>query len=493
MGEGRRAVDRGRRVLLILAGVAALLVVANVAVLMRSDFGPFRPASTPEAVATTPATPTATGTPTPATPTPAPSPALEPFPADLMVLSGARADSLLLTWETEAIVVAGWEYRMTGPDCFGDWGAWTTIPSSGPDTRRYRVTGLDERVRYCFQVRADTISPHGIASPELEGVTLPVGPDGIPEVMSYAAVEGGHSYRVGTDFVIDAPADMPIWIVTRVSHRSKHWPDTGHEVTVHVSDAVTQSSVVLKTQTGEWVRQEIDRSADSPDDVRARFEQMEASLRRVPLSPRLTVTPLVLSSAERGELVLTWVSTMTDVASWEYRVSAVYCDPPWGPWTAIDPPDSAAEPPRLTGLVDWATYCFQIRARTETGEIVESGIVEGYVLRFEPDGIALLDSSVVESGHAYRVDRTGFVIDVPDGLLLTKERHRSNESRQLLTVTLLDVATGSEITLDAQTGEWIERVIVPVPIPPYGSIVGPQDVNALFDQIEASTRLVPRQ
>ena len=165
-------------------------------------------------------------------------------------------------------------------------------------------------------------------------------------------------------------------------------------------------------------------------------------------------------------------------------------------WDVVGDPSSAPNTAshRVTGLEEGASYCFQVAARTSADETVASSVASGSTLRFGMDGIPQIpQSAVVEGGHTYRFGQ--WVFDVPVGMLVMSACCAINTpatGRHFQTAVLYDVASWSYFFIDVDTGEWLGRRIIPeTELRPDGSIVETRDVNALFDQIEASTRRVP--
>ena len=224
-------------------------------------------------------------------------------------------------------------------------------------------------------------------------------------------------------------------------------------------------------------------------DVYATLPPLTATLAPTPAPPAGTVTLMPVSRPTGGEIMLSWTTTATDVASWEYRLSGAHCKGDTG-WTAIPSSGASTESHILSGLIEDAAYCMQIRARTAADATLASDIVMGRALLIEADAIPRMGTgAIVEGGHAYRVGGTDFVIDVPAGMLLKLGGVAWTNGPNEFTVTLLDIPSRSYILMDAETGEWLDRSIVTQPQD--GATGQTRDVNALFDQIVASSRRRP--
>ena len=207
-------------------------------------------------------------------------------------------------------------------------------------------------------------------------------------------------------------------------------------------------------------------------------------------APAGTVTLTPIASAGSGEMVLQWTSTVTDVTRWEYLVSKPRCRDGWEAWAVIPSGGPATGSHRVHGLDEDSRYCFQVRARTASGATAASHVVEARTLTIGPDGIARIRAgNIVEGGRTYRVSGTRFVIDVPAGMLVQNAGVAWNHGPNEFTVMLIDVASGSHIFMDAETGEWLNREIATQA--QNGAVGQTRDVNALFDQIVASSRRQP--
>ena len=209
-------------------------------------------------------------------------------------------------------------------------------------------------------------------------------------------------------------------------------------------------------------------------------------------APSETVTVTPIASGGRGEILVTWTTTASGVACWEYRLSQNDFDPPWGAWTAVPSSGPTTASYRLSGLRADTGYLIQVRARTATDALIESGEVQGYAIPVGADGIPRIMGGIVsEGGYSYRLSGSHFVVDVPAGMLVMGGGVALNRGPDTLTVSLIDVATGSYLLMNPETGQWVERVVIPATQAEGGAAARPRDVNALFDQIVASTRRQP--
>ena len=115
-----------------------------------------------------------------------PVPPVPPQPADLTAMAG---DGLVeLSW-TPLDTALGWEYRLRKGD--GEWGPWTTVPDSSPETAGHTVADLENGITYGFQIRAVNAGGAGPASAEATATpVVPAVPIEIPDAKLRRGLEG---------------------------------------------------------------------------------------------------------------------------------------------------------------------------------------------------------------------------------------------------------------------------------------------------------------
>ena len=94
---------------------------------------------------------------------PAPGPSVSPPSQPTGLAAEAGDGEVRLSWTAKA-GADRWEYRQRIGD--GAWGAWRTVPGSGPATTSHTVPDLDNGTAYGFQVRALNAGGAGPASAE---------------------------------------------------------------------------------------------------------------------------------------------------------------------------------------------------------------------------------------------------------------------------------------------------------------------------------------
>ncbi len=499
------------------------------------------PAPTPttaaRAVAGAPmATPTATATPVP-TPTPPPPLTLaeckrvlalgdrfgeEPPTAGpcLIVVSDGTPDALMLEWAGGPENTTKWQYRLAiwTPESHPNppWGEWGDIPSSGPATRAYRLTGLTKASRYRVQIRGITGTADAAPSNTYSGATHLPAPH-FPSLFVLNIVEGDGEtrWRIGDNgYAVVFPKGMRLRLGT--------WAMGNAAFYAPLYDVLSGSAIGLEStyDSGGRLATAFTGARDivmptastattaPPRDVNALFDQIEASLRRVPLAseieaalvrfrsdqgqaPTSSLKPVTLTTVappDAGALILEWTGTPSSVTKWQYRLRGPIWQgaggKAWSEWRDIPGSDANTRSYRLGGLAQFRQYFFQVRGWPALAEGAASNAASATTLRFESDGFPHMPpGQVVEGGATYRIGGLDYVTAVPENmrLMMGGATHNSDGS---VTVSLFDVATGSYLLIDSETGEYVERTIA-------GEGNAPR-VNALFDQIVASIRLVPR-
>ena len=260
-----------------------------------------------------------------------PVPPVPPQPADLTATAG---DGLVeLSW-TAVETASGWEYRQRAGE--GEWGPWTTVPDSGPETTAHTVTDLENGTAYGFQVRAVNAGGTGPASAEATATLVPPQPadltavagDGLVQLTWTAiATASGWEYRLRL-----GDGEWEPWTAV---------PESGPETAGHT---------VADLEHGKAYRFQV-RAVNAGG---AGPASAEATATLVPPQPAdLTAT------AGDGLVELSWTAVET-ASGWEYRQRAGEGE--WGPWTTV--PDSGPETTAHTvaDLENGTAYGFQVRA-----------------------------------------------------------------------------------------------------------------------------------
>ena len=256
-----------------------------------------------------------------------------PQPADLTAVAG---DGLVeLTW-TAIATASGWEYRLRLGD--GEWGPWTAVPGSGPETGGHTVADLEHGKAYRFQVRAVNAGGAGPASAEATATLVPPQPadltatagDGLVE-LAWTAVETatGWEYRLRTD-----DAEWGPWTTV---------PDGGPETAAHT---------VADLDNGKAYRFQV-RAVNAGGAGSASAEATATPVPPVPPQPAdLTAT------AGDGLVELAWTAIAT-ASGWEYRLRTG--DGEWGPWTTVPHSGPETTAHTVADLENGTAYGFQVR------------------------------------------------------------------------------------------------------------------------------------
>ena len=211
---------------------------------------------------------------------------------------------------------------------------------------------------------------------------------------------------------------------------------------------------------------------------------------------------LVAYAGGPGEVVLEWSSDAAGIARWQYRMrdrdSAL-----WETWTDVPGSDAGTNQLRVGGLMEASFYWFEVRPLIADGSGVTPGDpfewTRAGTLFVGDDGIPWLHAyQSAEGGRTYRIDATDYVIDIPVGMILEVDGLKVRYSDVPFSGGLVDFYTQlrdweSRSYLVFDSGEYVRRVIT---WPPEGDTDGTaaaaaRRVNQRFDEIVASTRLVP--
>ena len=267
-----------------------------------------------------------------ATPTAAPA-----RPAGVTATLGD--DQVTLAWTAQAVATS-WEYRQKAG---GDFGAWITVPQSGPASAGYVVPSLTNNTAYTFEVRARNLRGPGPASDPVTATprALPVKPAGV----TASPGEG----RVTLAWTAQAAA-------TSWQYRQKTTGDYGAWQAVPSSGAATAGHVV----TGLT-----DRTAYTFQ-VRARNAYADGAasdpVTETPGKPAKPANAAAQGGNQRVEL--SW-DKQAVASSWEYRQKTTGA---FGNWTAVAASDSSTTGHVVWGLSNGTAYTFEVRATNTLGD-----------------------------------------------------------------------------------------------------------------------------
>ncbi len=227
-----------------------------------------------------------------------------------------------------------------------------------------------------------------------------------------------------------------------------------------------------------------------------------------PADPPPAPTLITVATGDEGVLLLEWTpSTETlfpnrGVTGWQYRQQY---DPPgdgvlepredrWEAWADVPGSTAATRSYRLMGLQWRGAYYFQVRAVAESVEGEPTEAVEGSPSFVDEHGLPTMELfQIAEGGRTWRLTHDcPTVFDVPTGTRLMLLAGSVSDDG-CWTYRIRDVETGSEVRVDPNDGTFLRRKIVQTEEGVGGKGVGGEsgrDVDAIFDRIEASARLV---
>ncbi len=372
----------------------------------------------------------------------------------LVVFTSARADGeVLLEWAgSPQRGPQHWEYRYQyhlAPYVLNEaWdtedlgaysGEWLPIPQKRPCANSYRVSGLEPRASYSFQVRAQGRKP----SESVAGIAQQRGADGVPYGTG-APLERGETYRL---------CDRPYFTVTvpeRGTWSTFEWRD-GCEV--HESE--TGYTLLVDSYTGR----ELLRPEGGPAWVHKEFDKIVASIRWVPERPD---PPLVaLAGGGEREVVLRWrpCDCPAEVERWQYRLRE--SREGWSEWTDMTGSDGHTTSHRLTDLSLNVSIDFQVRPWTSAGPDSPYAPFSNVTLRSAAsDGtVWAARGELLEDGRTFMFPG-GRLFDVPVGARLLVFSGGGHILPDLLGgAVVLDVRTGSWLLIDTSSGVEVERHI----------------------------------
>ncbi len=405
----------------------------------------------------------------------------------LLVFSDGSTNALWIGWQDSSEGVTGWQYRARAWDRASSypWSDWTDIPRAAATARSYRVTGLHDDTGYEFEVRplrgaapgAAIQAPRGALSGSRDvgwGVTNSGGR--LPYLHQGAVAEGDGSteWHPFGDFLVTIPAGMQVLGGAGLS-------DLGSFSSL--TDIAT-GSVLLFTYSGaEW-----SRTIRAPR-VNALFDQIVASVRGCgPVCTSPPQTLLAFSDGAPDSLLLEWGradsglsrgewSTPEGLTGWQYRLRPYSLSAGgWGEWTDFPESTGASRRGRVSGLRPDTLYQFEVRAVVgalagETSARTRGLTQSAAGLRLIHQGYAIVGDGRTE----WRLPGGKIVVTIPAGMLVEEDGHAGGGLR--------DLDSGSWLFVDLGTGAESQREI-------RNTVQGGRDVDALFDQVVASARVV---
>ncbi|MCY4480880.1 MAG: fibronectin type III domain-containing protein [Rhodospirillales bacterium] len=265
--------------------------------------------------------------------------------------------SMVLTWEDPGnAAITGWEVRYRREDG-STWSAWTAIAGSGKDTTGHTVTGLENGVRYRFELRAVAGAAKGPSTPII-GTPAPI--------------------QIGLEAVVDIGSVTLIW------DAQKNPAIVGWEYRQHLdrqnvggmwsgwmpiagSAAGTSSHTVRGLAPVAYIFEV--RPVHAGGAKGRPSARVTATPLRAPASPPETVTGLEAAPGN-ARVTLTWdrppryfYDRGTRIKRWEYRSAS---GGGWSDWQAMDVGDVWRQPYRIgytvAGLANGTAHHFQVRA-----------------------------------------------------------------------------------------------------------------------------------
>jgi len=197
---------------------------------------------------------------------------------------------------------------------------------------------------------------------------------------------------------------------------------------------------------------------------------------------------IVVSDGAADTLLLEWGGGASTATKWQYRTTywnqSEWRQEPWGAWTDIPSSDASTRSYRATGLRSYTGYFFELRAIVGPLEGLPSNIATG-ATQYSDSRLPEMDPNQIVEGDGtqqWRIGGLSYVITIPSGMRL-KAGGGTLSSDGIFRVALFHLASDSWISLNADTGEVLERHIAPE----VSQTVGP-----LFDQLIASIQEVSR-
>ncbi len=416
------------------------------------------------------------------TPADAESAVNTPAAPSLLVFSDGSTDALWIEWRDSSEGVTGWQYwaiEWEDGRSF-PWKDWMDIPPAAAATGRYRVTGLHDDVRYEFKVRplrgevpGDAIQGHG----DVEwGVTNSRGRLPYLHQGTVAEGDGSTEWKPYGYFLVTIPAGMQV---------RGDAGDPESDVGAILTDIGTGSRLLL-TYTGE----EWSRTIRAPH-VSALFDQIVASVRTC--GPVCTLPPqtlLAFSDGAPDSLLLEWGradrtlsqgewSAPDGLTGWQYRLRPYRVQPGgWSEWTDFPESSGASRRGRVSGLRPDTLYQFEVRPVVAALAGATSARTRGHTQSATGPRIIHGGYPIEGDGRTeWRLPGGLIVVTIPAGMLVENDGHARGG--------INDLDSNSWLLLDLTTGAEERREI-------RNAVEGGRDVDALFDQIVDSARVVGR-
>ena len=417
----------------------------------------------------------------------------------LTAFTGSGAGEVVLEWTGGPRSARGWQYQYRPGTEDALWAdEWHDVPGSGR-VRTLRVGGLEQTRRYQFRVRPQLRSGTGEPSEASASETALIGYDGVAVAFRRFPHERGGAFRLpGSSWTFRVPTERTFGV--GFSDR--------HSAVTHLEDLESGARIVLDLLTGGEVNRFFSElsavlTEDDRREVDSLFDEIAASMRYSPLDPDGPLVALLGGGA--GEALLEWKHVGPDPTRWQYRFRAAPWGDEWGEWSSWDDiggSDTHTRALRVIGLPGDARYGFEVRPwLSAPGPSLREATV--CLPHTDPgDVVQACWSSRLESGQTFRFPGDGeFVFDVPSGISLkvVRDSRPGTELDSLVdgdaysdyvdlhgrytATALVDVDSGSSLVFFAPGGHHIGGRITPE--------ARRRGVDALFDQIVASTRRAP--
>ena len=300
-----------------------------------------------------------------ATATPGPVPAR---PTGLTAMPGDG--SVALEWDNPRdATITGWQYRIATT---GDYGVWTDIGASGPETTGYIVAGLANGTVYRFRLRAVNDSGPGAESEEAAATPAPA-----------PAKPTGLKATPGSGRVLLEWADPNDPSITGWEYKQRREGGEFEEYWTYIlgSSADTTRYEAIGLEVGASYGFKV--RAVAGEQVSVESDEVTVTLPRVPAAP----SGLTATAGEEGAL-LEWLALGDPtVALWQYKYRT---DSGYGAWMAVPGSDAATTSHSVAGLEPGVPHGFRIRAVNSSGFGLESDEVSAVPLAYlaKPAGFA---------------------------------------------------------------------------------------------------------
>ena len=286
--------------------------------------------------------------------------------------------------------------------------------------------------------------------------------------------DGSTEWHPFGDFLVTIPAGMQVLGGAGLS-------DLGSFSSL--TDIAT-GSVLLFTYSGaEW-----SRTIRAPR-VNALFDQIVASVRGCgPVCTSPPQTLLAFSDGAPDSLLLEWGradsgrsrgewSTPEGLTGWQYRLRRYSVRPGgWSEWTDFPENTGASRRGRVSGLRHDTLYQFEVRA--VVGALAGETSARTRGLTQAATGFPIIHQGYAVEGDGrteWSLPGGQIVVTIPAGMLVEEDGHARGGLR--------DLDSGSWLLVNLVTGAESQREV-------RNTVQGGRDVDALFDQVVASARVV---